>query len=118
MIVEKYTTGIEKYRIEGSEDEWYTSKLEDLAMEGTNSTDVFNAIDGIVKLATKELESDLFYNHIQFLITLARKANTTEPSKLLLSNYEVLQNKANQFGQPQITAVKELCKWFRLPFNN
>jgi hypothetical protein len=115
VIVDIYTTGIEKYRAEGSDDEWYIDKLRDLAMDGASSADAFNAIEGIVELATREDESDVFYEHIQFLIRLARKSDTSEPPKSLLLNHKALQNMADQLGQPEIASVKELCRWYRLP---
>ncbi|MGR6871477.1 hypothetical protein ACU6U9_04035 [Pseudomonas sp. HK3] len=114
MIAEYYKLGMEKYRSEGAEDEWFCSKLTESLLNNCSSNDAFDAIDPIVALAVTELESDLFYDHIQFLIQLGRKANTSESPDILKNSIGLLHQKATKYGPPQVTALNELCTWFRL----
>lgn len=111
MIADKYISGIELYRKQGSEDEWFISKLAENALEGA---DAYRAIDTIIDLASNEHEGDLLYDHIQFLLALARKSDTTQPSESIQFNSGFLQIKAELIGEPQLKAVNELCSWFRL----
>lgn len=114
VIADKYISGIELYRKEGSKDEWFISKLTENALEGASSADAYQAIDTIIDFASNEHEGDLFYEHMQFIIALARKSDTTQPSESMQFNSGLLKIKAELIGEPQLRAVNEFCSWFRL----
>lgn len=117
MIAENYKSSMEKYRVSGSDDEWFFAKLTDSLLEDCTSSTAFDAIEPIVSIAISEIEGDLFYDHMQFLIKLGRKAKTSESPEALKNSIESLHEKAINFGSPQLEAIKELCAWFRLPYN-
>lgn len=117
MIAENYISSMEIYRVSGSDDEWFFAKLTDSLLENCTNSTAFNAIEPIVGIAISEIEGDLFYDHVQFLIKLGRKANTSESPEALKNSIESLQEKAFNFGNHQLEAIKELCAWFRLPYN-
>jgi len=117
MIAEKYISSMQNYRVSGSDDEWFFAKLTDSLLEECNGSAAFDAIEPIVGIAVSEIEGDLFYDHVQFLIKLGRKANTSESPVALKNSIESLQEKAFNFGRSEMDAVKQLCTWFRLPYN-
>jgi len=116
MIADSYKSKMEEYRKNGSDDEWFFVKLTDHFGQ-CEPFNAFEAIDSIVNYTLIEDEADLFYDHIQFLIYLGRKANTVESPQALKNAVAVLVEKATKFGDPQLSSVRALCAWFRLPFN-
>ncbi len=117
MIAESYITEIEAYRANGSNDEWFFAKITDHLLEDHSPQEAFDAVGEIAQFALDEEEASLFYDHIQFLIRLARTANTTECPKSFYEISKRLRAKASMFGEAELSAVKELYSWFRLPFN-
>ncbi len=117
MIAETYISRMEEYRKNGSDDEWFFAKLSDSLLENCNPSSAFDAIELVVICALEESEDDLFYYHIQFIIRLGRKSNTSESPALLKSSVAALYKKAVHLGDSHSYSVKELCAWFRLPFN-
>ena len=109
MIADNYKSSMEKYRVNGSGDEWFIAKLTDSLLKDCSSSIAFDAIEPIVDVAISEVEGNLFYDHVQFLIKLARKANTSESPEVLKNSIESLHEKAINFGNPQLEAMKELC---------
>jgi hypothetical protein len=113
MIAETYLQGIDKYKKEGSEDEWYFSNLSDEASKNVDTFEAFEAIDKLVESALTEQDGYLFYNLIYFIITLAGKSNTTQSPELLKFNYALLKEKASKFGRGELKAVDELGRYYR-----
>ncbi len=108
---------MDRFRVNGSTDEWFFAKLSDGLLANCEPYEAYEAIGTVVEYALKEHEADLFYDHVQFLIRLGRKSSTTEAPQPLVKGVSVLEEKATKFGPPQLSSLKELCTWFRLPFN-
>ena len=75
MIADSYISRMEHYRVNSSEDEWFTAKLFDGLLGQREPHDAF---DSLVEYSLNEAEGDLFYDHIQFLSRLGHKADTSE----------------------------------------
>jgi len=109
-----YINDIEKYRKEGSTDEWYISKLLDKSISGLSPEQAYLEIDAIVEVLLKEKEWDIFLNHCQYILRLARLANTTEIPLKLGQNLHALQAKITEFDLVNHSEVKGLYAWFRI----
>lgn len=107
-----YLSEIEKYRSEGSTDEWYISKLLDKCASGLDSEKAFCELEVVSEALLKEMEWDIFLNHCQYILKLVRIANTTElPKKLKV---EALHSKVRELDLEMHNEVKELFAWFRI----
>jgi hypothetical protein len=117
MISESYITSMREFRISGSDDEWFHTKLTDSLLEQCSASDAYTAIEPIVRWLVVEPMDDLLYYQIVFLLSLARRANTTETPVLLSVHIEELLTRASLEGEAVETKVRDLCAWFRLPIN-
>lgn len=117
VIANSYIVAIEDYRASGSDDEWFFAKLTDGLLDGCESHDAYEAVKAIVEYALNENDEYLFYGHLQFIIRLGRSADTSQAPEGLINNIAKLEEMAKNFGQPQLSSLKEMCTWFRIPFN-
>jgi hypothetical protein len=117
VIANSYIVAIENYRTNGSEDECFFAKLTDGLLDGCESHDAYEAIDAIVEHALDENDEGLYYDHLQFILRLGRKVDTSQAPESLINNVAKLEKMASNFGQPQLSSLKEICAWFMLPFS-
>lgn len=89
---------IEEYRTNGSEDEWFFSKLTDGLLDGCESHDAYEAIEAIVEHALDENDEGLFYDHLQFILRLGCKADTSQAPASFIKNVAKLERIATNFG--------------------
>ena len=97
MIIETYKKQIEQLRINGTEDEWYLSKIVESSLEGADTAEAFNTIDQVVEMIIDKNESDMFYEHSEMLSSLCHYSQTTEIPKGLNENINKLIKTNRQF---------------------
>ena len=113
-ISEIYVHEIEKYKIIGSDDEWYIANLVESLLSACQPHDAFNAMPLIILHAIDESDSEIFICDLQFILSLARKSRTTEtPSSLVIHAPELAQ-KARMFGEVAYQTLEQLFIWFRI----
>lgn len=74
----------------------------------------FSEIEAMLNPLISEHEWDIFLNHCQFILRLARIANTTEIPEVFASNLEVIQDRIASLELEKHNEIKELCVWFRI----
>jgi len=109
-----YLTEIDKYRDNGSTDEWYISKLLDNCVAELGPEQAFQEISGVFEALLDEKEWDIFLNHCQYILRLARMANTTELPEKLVPNINAIRVKAKDLDLEKHTEVQEIYAWFRI----
>jgi hypothetical protein len=114
MIIDKYKMQIERLRAEGTDDEWYLSKIIDSSVAGTNASDAFEAMNVVIEVMLDEAEVDMFYEHTQMALSLAQLANTTELPMTLSSSHKQLIVRAKELGEAELSSIRQLLEWFRI----
>jgi hypothetical protein len=109
-----YLTEIEKYRKDGSTDEWYISKLIDRSILALDPGSLFTEIGLVVEHTLNEKESDVFLNHCQYIMKLARRINTTEMPEQLTQNISVFKAKVTELDVVSHGEVRDLYAWYRI----
>jgi hypothetical protein len=114
MTIDKYKRQIERLRAEGTEDEWYLSKIIDSSVAEASASDAFEALNAVIEMMLNENDSDVFYEHVQMASSLARMANTTELPKALASSYKQLIVRAKELGEAESSSLTQLLELFRI----
>lgn len=109
-----YISEIEKYRSEGSTDEWYIPTLIDRCVSGLSAPQAFDEISAVIDVLLREEEWDIFLNHCQYILRLVRIANTVELPEKLADNISVLRAKVAVLNLEKHNEVQELYAWFRI----
>jgi hypothetical protein len=109
-----YAEEIEKFRNEGSTDEWYVSELIVRCTNGLKPEDSFAEIENLIPLIINEDEWDILLNHFQYLLSLARISETSEIPQAFKDNQKSIVDKIKSLDLQKHSEIKQVFNWYRL----
>lgn len=101
-----------------NEDEWAIAKAEEELLAKLNSYEAFSGITGVLQVATEQEDPFCFVSCCWFVLSLARKADTSEFPSAAMKLIPALEARAALLGEQCPNELAKVISWFRLPSNN